>query len=286
MSAQATKRLIAVVTGGNKGIGYEICRHLATATAAADGSGAFTVLLAARDEQRGRDAVQSLVDAGVDAARVELLAPFDISDGGSVAACAANVKARHGGVDVLVNNAGIAFKGDAWGGDVARETVAVNCFGTVAVCDAFMPLLRPAARIVNVSSMSGHGALRKMSAPLRARFVDDAATLPTLRALGDEFVAAVAGDTYAGDGWPRSTYGVSKALVTAYTRLLARTLAVERPADGVVACAVCPGYCSTDMTSHRGSMTAAAGAARVCACITDARVRGGFYSDRKLTPFA
>ena len=98
----ASARRVAVVTGGNKGIGFECCRLRASAGAH------FDVILAARSEERGTAAVARLKAAGVD--NVRWLAPLDISDGKSVEGFAEALEKDTGRLDILLNNAGLAFK--------------------------------------------------------------------------------------------------------------------------------------------------------------------------------
>ncbi len=141
-----TEQTIALVTGANKGIGYEIAAGL--------GALGWSVGIGARDEQRREDAVAKLRAAGVDAFGV----PIDVTDDASVAAAAALLEQRAGRLDVLVNNAGIA---GAWPEEPSavtpesmRAVVETNVIGVVRVINAMLPLLRRSERprIVNQSS--------------------------------------------------------------------------------------------------------------------------------------
>jgi NAD(P)-dependent dehydrogenase (short-subunit alcohol dehydrogenase family) len=138
---------LALITGANKGIGLETARQL--------GQRGFHVLVGARDAAAGAKAVASLTQQGV---RAEALA-LDVTSSPSVARAAGDVAARFAALDVLVNNAGVllddhAQPPSAQSLDVWHRTFEVNLFGTIAVTQAFLPLLRaaPAARIVNLSS--------------------------------------------------------------------------------------------------------------------------------------
>ena len=148
---------IALVTGANKGIGYEIARQLAT--------GGATVLLGARDPGRGRTAVAALGDLDVHPVAL------DVTDPDSIAAAATWIEAHHGRLDVLVNNAGIAIDGthrpSALPLDLLRATYETNVFGVVAVTNALLPLVRrsDAGRIVNVSSALGSLTLTSQPDP-------------------------------------------------------------------------------------------------------------------------
>ena len=142
---------IALITGANKGIGFETARQLA-------GQG-MTVLAGARDEERGRRAERALRDGGADARFVQL----DVTDAKSVQRAAEWIEAGYGRLDVLVNNAGTASvtrRGappSQTSLEDMRAVYEINVFGVVAVTNAMLPLLRraPAARIVNVSSEVG-----------------------------------------------------------------------------------------------------------------------------------
>ena len=139
----------ALITGANKGIGFEIARQLGR-------DFGFTVLIGARNKSRGEEAVQTLKTEGLDARFVQL----DVTDETSIQKAAQHVEADFGALDVLVNNAGIA-KGVPVSSETTtemlRETYETNVFGPVAMIRAFLPLLKKAeaARIVNVSSTVG-----------------------------------------------------------------------------------------------------------------------------------
>ncbi|MGW4499100.1 SDR family oxidoreductase [Micromonospora sp. NPDC004336] len=144
MSAQ-----VALVTGANKGIGYEIARGLAAA--------GLRVLIGARSATRGREAAGKLAAEGYDVSTV----PLDVTDPESVAAAARTVERGYGRLDVLVNNAGVLLDfgvaPSAAPLDAVRSTFETNVLGVVAVTNAMLPLLRraPAGRIVNLSSGLG-----------------------------------------------------------------------------------------------------------------------------------
>jgi NAD(P)-dependent dehydrogenase (short-subunit alcohol dehydrogenase family) len=144
-----SEQTIVLVTGANKGIGYEIAAGL--------GALGWSVGVGARDEQRREAAVEKLRAAGADAFGV----PLDVTDDASVAAAAGLIEDRTGRLDVLVNNAGIT------GGDpqtptavdpaTVRAAVETNVIGVIRVTNAALPLLRRSAspRIVNMSSSVG-----------------------------------------------------------------------------------------------------------------------------------
>ncbi|MEV0288104.1 MULTISPECIES: SDR family oxidoreductase [unclassified Kribbella] len=143
---------VALVTGGNKGIGFEVARQLAQLN--------HRVVIGSRDEERGRTAAEKLRSEGADASYVVL----DVSDPDSVTAAIQQL-AR---LDVLINNAATAPPEGPPSEvplDVLKRTYDTNVFGLVAVTQAALPLLRKseAGRIVNLSS--GAGSLTIVSRP-------------------------------------------------------------------------------------------------------------------------
>ena len=139
---------IALITGANKGIGYEIARGL--------GAKKIVALIGARDRARGQAAAANLKTEGIDARFV----PLDVTNKDSVASTARWIDDQFGVLDILVNNAGIAefgFKPSEVDLAKVREVYDTNLFGPMAVTQAMLPLLRRSkrGRIVNVSSSLG-----------------------------------------------------------------------------------------------------------------------------------
>jgi len=140
----ATNKTVALITGGNKGLGLEVARQL--------GKKGLLVVIGARDEAKGNEAVEKLRKEDIEAHFVKL----EVSSEKDVAALPGFFKEKFGRLDVLVNNAGVA----GWGQDDLasfRSTFEANLFGVVAVTYALLPLLKesPAGRIVNHSSVLG-----------------------------------------------------------------------------------------------------------------------------------
>jgi NAD(P)-dependent dehydrogenase (short-subunit alcohol dehydrogenase family) len=211
---------IALITGANKGIGFETARLL--------GARQMTVLLGARDEDRGRQAERTLRDGGADVHFVQL----DVADDKSVRRASEWIEAEYGRLDILVNNAGIA-RGDGRGApsettlETLRAVYETNVFGVVAVTNAMLPLLRraPAARIVNVSSEVGSiGSMTDPESPL----------------------------------WPMASvpYPSSKSALNMVTAMYAKELR-DTP---IKVNAANPGYCATDLNGRSGFRTPEQGA--------------------------
>jgi len=148
---------VAVVTGSNKGLGFGIVRALCKKL---DGD----VFLTSRNEARGREAVAALEKEGLHP-KFHLL---DINSEESIIKLRDFLKSTYGGIDILVNNAAIAFPDDlgqiwfeemnrdkATFGKQAKETMETNYWASKNVCDILFPLLKNGARVVNISSSAG-----------------------------------------------------------------------------------------------------------------------------------
>ena len=200
-----------LITGANKGLGRETARQLIAA--------GHTVYVGTRDEQRGKEAAAQLGARFV---------PIDVTGDDSVAAAAAQIQAEAGGLDVLINNAGIpggrAFPGDVTAADVQR-VYAVNVYGVVRVTHAFLPLLEASAAPVIVNVSSGLGSFGVTTNPARME-----SQFPTL------------------------AYSSAKAAVNMLTSQYAKAF------PRLKINAVDPGYTATDLNGHRGTQTIEEGA--------------------------
>ena len=213
---------VALVTGANKGIGFEITRQLA-------GHG-FTVIIAGRQQTRVDEAVSRLCGEGLDVHGVKL----DLTDTATIAAAAQWIDQQFGRLDVLINNAGISFefgeqtRPSGFEMQTFKATYETNVFGTFAVTQAMLPQLRKSApsRIVNQSSSMG--SLGKMSDPATPYYDNNI--------LG---------------------YNSSKSAVNGITVALAKDLAGE----GVTVNSVCPGWVKTDLGGETAPRTVDQGAA-------------------------
>jgi len=253
------------VTGANKGIGFQTVKLLANVPG-------MHVILTARKESLGLEAIEKLKDHS----NVEFQ-QLDIDDEKSIANFANTLKSKFGGLDILVNNAGLAFKGDAFDENVARTTIATNYFGTLHVCNSLLPLVREGGRVVNVSSQAG--SLAKLSPELKSKFTSSTLTVGEITNLMNSFITAVGKGTHKEEGWPQTTYGISKVGVTALTKVLAR----EEKRNILINCC-CPGWCQTDMSSNSGTRTAEQGAnsaVYLSLLPSDSKINGKFYRDDK-----
>lgn len=148
---------VALVTGGNRGIGYELVKQLALM--------GFKVILASRDPEKGHEATQKLKESNLDVSFVEM----DVNNQESIHQAAIGINEKYGRLDVLINNAGVYFDENekllAMDPYILEKTMATNFFGVYQVIRSFIPLMEKQGygRIINVSSE--YGAMNEMSYP-------------------------------------------------------------------------------------------------------------------------
>lgn len=209
-----SKTKIAIVTGANKGLGYAIVKILCK-----EYNG--IVYLTSRDETRGLQACDELKHLGLS----PVFHQMDITNSDSVLKFIKGVKDRNEEVDILVNNAGVLFLEDAKETKIqqADTTVLVNFFSLVIFTENLIPLLSERARIVNISSSSGHLS-RIPSETLRKRLGSENLTFSELKTFVMSYLESVKRNEEISDVWGDSPYVVSKVAVNAYTFMLHRRL--------------------------------------------------------------
>lgn len=223
-----TESKIALITGANKGLGKEIAKQL--------GQQGYTVVLAARDEALGNQAVAELKQAGIDATAIKL----EVTNAEQIAAAVKFVTEKFGRLDLLVNNAGIAVEWDGSGSSVEkiRQTLEVNTIAPYAITEAFLPLLAKSndARVIHQSSMLGSMGEIEKSWPHVKNFVSPG-------------------------------YSMSKAALNMLSLIQGKNLA----AKGVLVAAAHPGWVKTDLGSSAAPMELVDGAKTVVGLATMAR---------------
>ena len=241
-----SSKRIALVTGANKGIGFEVARQL--------GKAGMTVMLGARDAKLGQEAAAKLKVEDLDVRFVEL----DLLKPATIEAAVKLIATDFHRLEVLVNNAGINAPGDGLSSavdlDVVRRVMDTNFFGTLAVTQAVLPLLRKstAARIVNVSS--GLGSLTWNADPNWE--------YAPVKLLG---------------------YNASKAAMNMFTV----HLAYELRGTGIKVNSSDPGYTATALNGFRGHQTVEEGAAETVrlALLPPEGPTGGFFATAGSDPW-
>ncbi|KAL8089212.1 hypothetical protein AgCh_038847 [Apium graveolens] len=276
--ANSTARRYAVVTGANKGIGLGICKQLAA-------DHGITVILTARNEQRGLEAVENLKNsAGLSDDHI-FFHQLDVTDPSSVSSLAEYIKTKFGRLDILVNNAGMGGgvidekallvqlsqndgkTGIRWNEiindtyELSEKCIQTNYYGAKRMVEALIPLLQSSGspRIANVSSFMGK--LENLPNERTRGILNDEQNLTEARLdeVLNEYLKDFKESSIQEKGWPSysSAYMVSKMAMNAYTRILAKkypTFCIN---------AACPGFVKTDINLNTGTLTVEEGAKRV-----------------------
>ncbi|MDB5487869.1 MAG: hypothetical protein JWQ58_1584 [Reyranella sp.] len=228
-------RKIALVTGANQGLGLALVRGLRRALGQES-----VVYLAARDTDRGEAACELLQREGLAPDFIQL----DVTDAASLAAAADKIRARHGGIDIVIQNAAARITKETPQADQVADFVDTNNHGTLRVIDAFVPLLRDNARFIVVAS--SFGSLRNLDPRLYSKFDAPGLTLHDIERAMDEFAAATRAGTALQEGWPDWINVPSKIGQVALARVLARDREDEFRRRGILVNAACPGLIDTE----------------------------------------
>ncbi|KAK6804508.1 hypothetical protein RDI58_002292 [Solanum bulbocastanum] len=315
-SLQSTR--YAVVTGGNRGIGYETCKQLA--------SKGVVVVLTSRDEKRGIEAIERLKKESniINNNDQILFHQLDVMDPASISSLVDFINTKFGRLDILVNNAGIggimvegdhniltlkdliegdfvtisteneeedksvlekSIEGIVTNYELAKQCLETNFYGAKRMSEAFIPLLQlsNSPRIVNVASFLGK--LKLLCNEWAKNVLSDAKSLTEERIdqVLNEFLKDFTENSIEDKGWPSyfAPYKVSKAALIAYTRFLGSKYPNFRVNS------VCPGYCGTDMTAYTGSLTAEEGAESLVklALLPNDGPSGVFFYRKDVTSF-
>ncbi|XP_047505715.1 carbonyl reductase [NADPH] 1-like [Pieris napi] len=263
---------VAIVTGANKGIGLAVVKGLCKRFRGA-------VYLTSRDEERGLKAVQTLQELGL----TPTFHKLDVSDEYSVKEFSDFIKNKHGGFDVLINNAAILEWEQVYPSyEAAKRNIDVNYRSLLLIEQYLYPLLRDGARVVNVSSACGHLSNLKNKKWLDI-FTRQDFTTEDINRFVDEYLISVRNGTFNrddfADGGKHAEHRVSKIAVTALT------MVQQRKYPNVSINAVHPGHVKTDMAFGKGDIEPDDAAKTILYLIFDAspNLKGTFmWYNRKL----
>lgn len=280
-----TDKRVVLVTGANKGIGFEAVKQLSQRISHG------TILLGSRSVANGEQAVKKLQSGGDGHAydNIEVV-QIDITDASSLRAAVDHVKSKFGKLDVLLHNSAISeFNGD----NLAPEVLDVNVTGAHDTIEAFLPLVPRGGLIVLVSSEVGAWTMHqiqnggtKESQELYDRLNDPAQNdWKTVSAYIPDWVEYSKTRKIGANAWPKiegmwGAYTLSKGLLTAWARHFAQEHSEIKFAI------VCPGYCATDLNHNSGHRPASLGGQSVIWPIFNDFKTGHFYQDGKELPFS
>ncbi|XP_044499931.1 salutaridine reductase [Mangifera indica] len=241
-----SKETVAIVTGANKGIGFALVKRLAEL--------GLTVVLTARDAERGERAVESLRNKGL------LNVTFfrlDVSDSSSISTFVSWFRNKFAALDILVNNAAVSFNNIGENSVEHAETVMkTNFYGAKLLTESLLPFFRLSpsrSRILNISSRLG--SLAKVRNPnIKQILQQEDLSEDQIDQTAKSFLQSVKNGTWESQGWPElwTDYAVSKLALNAYSRVLAKRCKRNRIS---VNC-YCPGFTQTSMTRGKGTHSA------------------------------
>ncbi|WCJ27688.1 NAD(P)-binding Rossmann-fold superfamily protein [Euphorbia peplus] len=267
--AKESKRY-ALVTGANRGLGFGVCELLA--------SQGIVVILTARDEKRGLEAVQKLKDIGL--SDYVVFHQLDVSDSHSITALSTFIATQFGKLDILVNNAAVfgyeidrhSFRASDSGKyasetnfaevitetyELAEECLTINYYGVKKLTEALIDLLQlsNSPRIVNISSIAGKLEVQHEWAK-EVLSDDEKLSEEKIDEVLNQYLQDFRECLLKTKRWPTmlSAYSLSKAALNAYTRIQAKKFQNFR-----INC-VCPGGVKTDSTFGMGELTIKEGA--------------------------
>lgn len=225
---------VALVTGANQGLGLALVRGLCAALSDGD-----TVYLTARNPALGRAAAEA-----VQPCRPELrVEPLDVTADLQVAGVADLLHRRHGGIDIVISSAAARIVRELPQERQVATFIDTNNHGTVRMLRHFLPLLRPQGRFLVVAS--SFGRLRNLPPQLHPLFDTERLDQPEIDAVMADYACAVQEGRAAARGWPDWINIPSKVGQVAAARIAARHIRTERPGDGILVNAVCPGLVDT-----------------------------------------
>ncbi|XP_034826814.1 carbonyl reductase [NADPH] 1-like [Maniola hyperantus] len=239
---------VAVVTGSNKGIGFEIVKGLCRKIGA--------VYLTARNEERGRQAVEKLEKLGLR----PLFHVLDVTNESSIQEFANYISTHHSGIDILVNNAGILdFDKSVTSYEDAKRLMDTNFYSLITISKELYPLLTNTARIINLSSDWGLLSNIRKQVWLDTLVKDDLTTDEILQFVDDFLQAAKNGkNSFVSFAGHYSDYKVSKVALSALTFVQQKEF-IKQGKDISINC-VHPGFVKTDMTKGMGDFSPERGA--------------------------
>lgn len=273
------RRRVVLVTGANRGIGFELVKKLVEPST----NDEIFILLACRDVKRGEEALTRLKSSS----NIRLI-ELDVSSIESIDRVRQTIIEQYDGkLDFLINNAAIGELDLTK--ETARKMFLTNFYGIQHLNEHLNSLICEKGRIINVASESGSIVLSEMTKDLQEKFIDPNLTKTKLNQLVEDFISNVENDNFRRLGYQSKSsyllYSVTKAAVLALTQIEARDYGTNLQR---LVLAVCPGFCDTELNRNApGSRPASLGADSILYVINTPAaelVNGGFYLDGQLLP--
>ena len=265
-----------VVTGANKGIGYQIVDTLLASTTTS-----YDIILAARNPALGQKALETLQAKYPKSPSKVVYHQLDVNDDASISSFADWIRTTQGKIDVLVNNAAVAYPNST--DEEKKYTIQTNFTSVVKLTEKIIPLLSADGKIIQISSTLGQ--LGFQGETLRKALEDPKLDLKRLHELADN-ILQITQDYKPNDYGADASYSGSKALLNSYSH----TVLPKQAGPNQQVYVVCPGWCRTDMGSDQATSSAEEGADTPVYLIglpfrKEAELNGKFFSNRKIQSY-
>ena len=270
MDSQTQRKI--VVTGANKGIGYQIVDTLLASTTTP-----YDIILTARNPALGQKALEALQVKYPKSPSKVIFHQLDVNDDASISSFADWIRTTQGKIDVLVNNAAILYRNST--DEEKKYTIQTNFTSVVKLTEKLIPLLSADGKIIQISSTLGQ--LGFQGETLKKALEDPNLDLKRLHELADNFLQ-ISQDFKPSELGPEASYPGSKALLNFYSN----TVLPKQLGSNQQVYVVCPGWCRTDMGTDQATSTAEDGADTPVYLIglpwrKDVELNGKFFTNRK-----
>ncbi|KAL4472403.1 hypothetical protein ABPG74_018352 [Tetrahymena malaccensis] len=237
------KELIRIIiTGSNKGIGLGIVENLSTKP--------YHIIMACRSIDRANEARQKILSSNPNS-KIDTF-ELDVDSTDSIDKFVQNIHNQYGQIDILLNNSGMAFKGDDFGVEVIEQTFRTNFYGTIDLTEKLLPYIKENGKVIFIGSSLGKYYLVKGNQTIQEQLQNPNLTKDELFGVAKQFYEDVKDNTYESKGWAKSAYGISKLCINHYASVLSRYESIIQKNIQVYSC--CPGWVRTDLggnNAHR-----------------------------------
>lgn len=245
---QKTNLISILVTGSNKGIGYGIIKKLLE-NQTNSSNWLYKIIFTSRDVKKGEETINELNKNFGDLKKNLIFKQLDITNEDSINDTISFVKKEFGKIDILLNNAGVAFKGQVFDTSVFDVTFATNFYATVNFTEKFLEndIIKDNGKIIIIGSMSGN--CKKLGKDLLKEFQDKNMKKEKLYELAGRFRDSIDKGNNIELGWGSNIYSVSKMLINKYASIVGNREEILNKNIQVYSC--CPGWVRTDMGGPR-----------------------------------